>query len=78
MEERHFDHPALAGSFAREQSLQDGLIGCHTRSDVANRHANARSTFFRAADVAKPALCLDEQVIGFLIAVGAIFSVTGD
>ena len=63
---------------ARDQRLEDGLVGVHPGGDVADRDADARRRVGRPGDRGEPGLGLDQHVVGLARGVGAVLAVAGD
>ena len=72
------DVGALAGAAARDQRLQDRLVGVHAGADVDDGDAHARRRLGAAGDGGEPRLGLHQQVVGLAVAEGAVVAVARD
>ena len=68
----------MAGPLAPEQGREDSRVGVHASRYVRDRVASLRRNFGRAGNGDEAGLALDEQVIGFLVPVGARRTVARD
>ena len=63
---------------ARDQRLQDRLVGVHARADVDHGCAHARRRLGSAGDGGQPRLRLDQQIVGLAVAIGPFVAVARD
>ena len=68
---------AAPGLLPLEQCREDAGIGVHPGGDVDGR-SRLGQVFLGACDRQEPGLALDQQVIGFAVAVRAVTAVAGD
>ena len=61
-----------------QQRGQDAGVGVHAGGDVGDRVARLARLVGRAGDRQEAGLALDQQVVGLLVAVGAVVAVAGD
>ena len=78
MEQRHLNSAPLARAFARVEGLEYGGVGGRAGGDVGDRDADAHGVVRRSVDREQAALALDQQVIGLVIAIGAVLAIAGD
>ena len=74
-EHGHVDVAALASFAAQQQGRQDVGVGVHAGCDVGHGVARLGRCVGRAGDRQQPGFALDQEVIGLLVAVGAVFAV---
>ena len=68
----------LAAAFARVKRLEDRGIGIDTSGHIAHRDADATRRLGRAGDRGEPRLALNQQIIGFHVAIGTVFAIAAD
>ena len=78
MEKRDCNMSPLSGPLPRVKGLQHRLMRCRTRGDVADRDAHAGHALGRPGDRGKPALGLNQQVIGLEVLVRSVLAIAGD
>jgi hypothetical protein len=76
LEQRHLKVLALAGVFPLVERGQDAAERVHAAGYVGHRDAGLHLVGLGAGDRRDPRLALDEQVVGLLVAVGAVVPVT--
>ncbi len=74
----HVDAAALPGFAALDQRCKDVGIGIHAGRDVDDRAAGLRRCIGRSGNREQSRLALDQQVVGFLVAIRPVGAVTGD
>ena len=77
VEHRNRNLGALAAALARDQGLEDRLIGIQAGGDVDDRDADARR-LRGAGDRREPDFGLDQQVVGLALRVGSALAEAGD
>ena len=75
LQHRHINVAALPGAPAQQQGGEDVGVGVHARRNVGNRVTGFAGIVGRAGDAQETRLALDQQVVGFFVAVGAVFAV---
>ena len=78
LEHGDVDVAALPGLAALQQRRQDAGVGVHAGGDVGDRAAGLGRRLGRAGDRQETGLALDQQVVGLLVAVGAVVAITRD
>ena len=82
LQHRHIDALALAGLLAVHERGQDVGVRVHAGSNVGHRVAGLGGCLGRAGDRHKTGFALNQQVVGFFVAVGAgvyrVIAVTRD
>src|SRR5205807_2330765 len=73
----NFHGRAFAGPVAQQQRRKDAGIGIHGSSRVGDGDAYFGWSLFGAGHRNQPRLALDQQIVGFLVAVGAGAAVAG-
>ena len=67
--------PARPVLLALEQRREDAAVRVHAGRDIGNRAAGLRRLVGRAGNRKEAGLALDQQVVGLLVAIGAVFAV---
>ena len=75
---RDVEPAALAGATTLYQRGEDIGVCIHARGDVGDRRACLGRFVFGASHGQEAGFALDQQVIGFLVAVGTISTIAGD
>ncbi|MNL15081.1 hypothetical protein D3C87_1360520 [compost metagenome] len=75
---RHVDPLAAPGLAALDQRRQDIAVGIHAGGDVRHRGPRLDALFGRASHRDEPRFALHQQVVGFLVPIGAVAAVARD
>ncbi|MNI54566.1 hypothetical protein D3C73_1094640 [compost metagenome] len=78
LEHAHINATANPGFIAQHQRGQNSGVGVHACSDISDGATSLSHLIFTrpACHREKPALALNQQVIGFFLLIGAAFSIT--
>ena len=78
LEHRDLDLGALASLRTLVQRGQDAAEGIHATGDVRHRDADFGGVFGRAGERDHTGLTLQQQVVGFAVAVGTVWPIPRD